>query len=127
MIYFFTDPYKDELIYSAIARYHYYSSNRNFKDTIEECFGKRTAISTFEFAGNLEYLAQELGGKYTSDYIINKHTIFPFYSPFIKENRKKEILNEIKYKGANTIYTKIGMVAGGICRKKGYILLPYLR
>ena len=34
MIDFFTDPYKDELIYSAIARYHFYSGNKDFKCSV---------------------------------------------------------------------------------------------
>lgn len=58
MIDFFTDPYKDELIYSAIARYHFYSGNADFKDTIEECFGKRSMASTFELGGRLDYLVK---------------------------------------------------------------------
>ena len=56
VIHFFTDPYKDELIYSAIARYHFYSGNTDYKDTLEECLGKRSAIPTLEIGDNLEYL-----------------------------------------------------------------------
>ncbi|MBD7913937.1 TniQ family protein [Clostridium sp. Sa3CUN1] len=120
MIDFFTDPYKDELIYSAIARFHFYSGNIDFKDTIEECFGKRTMIPTLEFGGRLEYLANELGGTYTADDIINKNTIFPYYAPFIDYKRRDEILRDIKFNGSGTIYTKLGIIAGSIC-KKNYI------
>ena len=38
MLPFFTNPYPDELMYSAIARYHFYSGNIDFKDTLEEYF-----------------------------------------------------------------------------------------
>ena len=57
MLDFFTNPYKDELIYSTIARYHFYSGNVDFRDTIEECFGKRTMIPSFEIGGKFEYLS----------------------------------------------------------------------
>lgn len=120
MIDFFTDPYRDELIYSAIARFHFYSGNIDFKDTIEECFGKRTMIPTLEFGGRLEYLANELGQMHTADKIINKNTIIPYYYPFIDDKRKYEILNEIKFNTSSTIYTKLGIIAGSIC-KKDYI------
>ncbi|MGG7162972.1 TnsD family Tn7-like transposition protein [Clostridium ihumii] len=120
MIDFFTDPYKDELIYSAIARYHFYSGNLDFKDTIEECFGKRTMVPMLELGGRLEYLAKELKGKYSAEKIINDNTVFSYYSPFIDKKRKSEIMNYMKLKGSSSIYTKLGMVAGGIC-KKNYI------
>lgn len=117
MIDFFTDPYKDELIYSAIARYHFYSGNVDYRDTIEECFGKRTMIPTFQIGGNFEYLSNVLGKKYNSDELIKKHTIMPYYEPFIEEKLKQKIINDIKYKGSYSIYTRLGIVAGGICKK----------
>ncbi|MFL0196116.1 TnsD family transposase [Clostridium sp. WILCCON 0269] len=124
MLYFFTDPYKDELIYSAIARYHYYTGNIDYKDILEELFGKRTIIPSFEIGSNIESLTKNLGGKYTSDYIINKHTMFPFYSPFLPSKRKKQILKEIKLEDGNGLYTKIGIIAGSICVKEGIYYCP---
>lgn len=119
MIHFFTDPYKDELIYSAIARYHYYIGNEDCKDTLEEIFRSRSIIPSLEIGSNLGRLAENLGEKYTSEYIIKNHTIFPFYSPFLPKDRKKEIIEGIKYKDGKGIYTKLGVIAGSICIKKG--------
>lgn len=48
MLPFFTDPYTDELIYSAVARYHFYSGNIDFKDTLEEVFQSRSVIPSVE-------------------------------------------------------------------------------
>lgn len=124
MIHFFTDPYKDELIYSAIARYHYYTGNIDFMDTLEELFGKRSLIPSLEIGSNLERLANNLGTLYTSDYIIRMHTIYPFYSPFLPEDRQRELIEAIKYKDGNGVYAKIGMLAGGICKKKGIFYCP---
>ena len=106
MLDFFTDPYKDELIYSTIARYHFYSGNVDFRDTIEECFGKRTMIPSFEIGGNFEYLSKVLGKKYSSDELIIKHTIMPYYSPFISERVKNQTIDEIKNKGSYALYTR---------------------
>lgn len=124
MLHFFTDPYKDELIYSAIARYHYYTGNIDYKDTLEELFGKRTIIPSFEIGSNIEALARNLGGKYTADYIINKHTIFPFYSPFLPSKRKKQILKKIKFQDGKGLYTRLGIIAGSICVKDGICYCP---
>ncbi|GAA0716359.1 TnsD family Tn7-like transposition protein [Clostridium malenominatum] len=119
MIHFFTDPYKDEVIYSAIARYHYYIGNIDYKDTLEELFDKRSIIPSLEIGSNFNILVKKLGNRYTEENIIKNHTIFPFYSPFLLKHRKEEILKDIKYKDGKGIYTKLGMVAGSICRKDG--------
>lgn len=124
MLDFFTDPYKDELIYSTIARYHFYSGNLEFKDTIEECFGKRTMIPTLELGGNFDYLSKALGKKYNSKSLIDKHTIMPYYAPFIDEKIKKEIIEVMMYEGSNSIYTKLGIIAGGICKKDSIFYCP---
>lgn len=67
----------------------------------------------------IEALANNLGGKYTSDYLINKHTVLPYYAPFLPQNRREEIINSIKYKSASGIYAQIGIVAGSICKRDG--------
>jgi hypothetical protein len=124
MIHFFTDPYKDELIYSAIARYHYYTGNIDFMDTLEELFGKRSIIPSLEIGSNINRLAKNLGTLYTSDYIIKKHTIFPFYSPFLPKARKIELIEDIKYKDGNGLYARLGILAGSICKKNGIYYCP---
>lgn len=124
MIHFFTDPYEDELIYSAISRYHFYTGNLDYKDTIEECFGKRTIVPTLELGSPIEELAKNIGGKYTSDYLINKHTIMPYYKPFLSTRRYEEIINDIKYENCSVIYNKIGITAGSVCRKSGIYYCP---
>lgn len=124
MIHFFTDPYKDELIYSAIARYHYYTGNLDCKDTLEELFGKRTVIPSLEIGSYLDVLAQNLGSNYNADSIIQNHTIYPFYSPFLPKDRKEELLEEIKHSDGSGLYTKLGMVAGSICKKEGIYYCP---
>lgn len=121
MLDFFTDPYKDELMYSSIARYHFYSGNKDYKDTIEECFKKRSLVPSFEFGGNFNYLAKELGKKYDSEKIIRNHTIYPFYEPFLDKEIKEYVLKYMKTKGCNNVYNKLGIVSGAICK------LEYIR
>ncbi|MGH4138278.1 TnsD family transposase [Clostridium sp.] len=124
MIHFFTDPYKDEFIYSAISRYHFYNGNIDFKDTIEECFGKRTIISSLEIGSPIDALAKNIGGNYTSEYLIKNHTILPYYIPFLPIKRRAEIIKEIKYANGSGIYHKIGIIAGSVCRREGIYYCP---
>jgi len=124
IIHFFTDPYKDELIYSAISRYHFYTGNIDFKDTIEECFGKRTIISSLEIGSPIDVLAKNIGGSYTPESLVKNHTIFPYYIPFLPMKRREEIIKEIKYGDSSGIYHKLGIVAGSVCRRQGIYYCP---
>lgn len=60
MLTFFTDPYRDEILYSAIARYHYYVGNIDYKDTLREVFGSDSVIPSIELSSHLEFLANNL-------------------------------------------------------------------
>ncbi|MFA6939511.1 MAG: TnsD family transposase [Clostridiaceae bacterium] len=124
MIHFFTDPYKDELIYSSIARYHFYSGNIDFKDTLEECFDKRTIVPSFEIGSPIDKLAKNIGGKYTADYLLEKHTVLPYYLPFLPAKRRREIIKKIKCGDCSGFYNQIGITAGSICKKDGIYYCP---
>lgn len=125
MISFFTDPYEDEILYSTIARYHYYYGNTDFKDTLYEIFGSNSVIPTIEFPSKLDYLCRQLKNKvYSPDYIIQNHTIYPFYSPFLPVERQETIKSKMKFGNGKGIYAQIGITAGSICRKKGLFYCP---
>lgn len=124
MLSFFTDPYPDELLYSVFARYHFYSGNIDLKDTLTELFGKNSAIPSFEIGSYLRFLCNSLGGSYSPDRLIQEHTLFPFYAPFLPGNRKRELLKDITSSDGRGIYTKIGIVAGSICKKDSIYYCP---
>lgn len=119
MLTFFTDPYPDELLYSSCARYHYYIGNRDYKDTLEELFGRRSIVPNLYMGSYLNYLSMQLGSRYNSEDFIWKHTIFPYYTPFLPVDRKKELIEEMKLGKGEALYTKLGVVAGSICKKEG--------
>ncbi len=116
MLPFFTEPYPDELIYSAIARYHFYSGNIDYKDTLEEVFQSRSVIPSVEIGSHLHALTHQLGNNYSVGHLLAKHTIYPFYAPFLSKQRQQEIILDVQGNGRG-LYTRLGMVAGGICKK----------
>ncbi|GLC89705.1 TnsD family Tn7-like transposition protein [Lysinibacillus piscis] len=118
MLPFFTNPYPDELLYSAIARYHFYSGNLDCKDTLEELFGSRSVIPSVEIGSNFTILAEKLGHQYSVESLLTNHTIYPYYASFLSKQRQQEILENVKGDGQG-LYTRLGIVAGGICRKDG--------
>jgi hypothetical protein len=128
MLSFFTDPYPDELLYSVFARYHFYSGNINLKDTLTELFGKNIATPSFEIGNYLNFLCNKLGGAYTPEGLIKNHSVFPFYAPFLPMERKNELLQDLIWSDGQGIYTKLGIVAGSICKTENiYYCLICLR
>ena len=61
MLPFFPTPYPNELLYSAISRYHFYSGNIDCKDTLEELFGSRSVIPSVEIGSYFSVLAEQIG------------------------------------------------------------------
>ncbi|MEC0665821.1 TnsD family transposase [Priestia flexa] len=123
MLPFFTDPYPDELIYSAIARYHFYSGNIDYKDTLEEVFQSRSVIPSVEIGSHFSILAEQLGSNYSVESLLAKHTIYPYYASFLSKQRQKELLQDVQVDGKG-LYTRLGIVAGSICRKNGLFYCP---
>ncbi|MEX3715838.1 TnsD family Tn7-like transposition protein [Cytobacillus horneckiae] len=118
MLPFFTNPYPNELIYSAIARYHFYSGNIDCKDTLEELFGNRSVIPSVGIGSYFSVLAEKLGAQYSVESLLANHTIYPYYASFLSKQRQQEILNDVKDDG-KALYTRLGLVAGSICIKNG--------
>lgn len=117
MLPFFTNPYPDELIYSAIARYHFYSGNIDCKDTLEEVFQSRSVIPSVEIGSHFAILAN-IGSNYSVETILANHTIYSYYVIFLTKQRQQEILQDVSSNG-QALYTRLGMIAGSICRKAG--------
>ncbi len=118
MLTFFTNPYPDELMYSAIARYHFYSGNLDCKDTLEEVFQSRSVIPSVEIGSHFAILAERLGSNYSVETILANHTIYPYYAIFLTKQRQQEILRDAASNG-QALYTRLGMIAGSICKKNG--------
>lgn len=124
MLSFFTEPYPDELIYSAIARYHFYSGNIDCKDTLEEVFQSRNVIPSVEIGSHFSSLAKQIGSNYSVESLLAKHTIYPFYAPFLLKERQQQIMLDVQGDGRG-LYARLGNVAGGICKKDGLYYCPY--
>nr|WP_071318437.1 TnsD family Tn7-like transposition protein [Anaerobacillus isosaccharinicus]MBA5583999.1 TniQ family protein [Anaerobacillus isosaccharinicus]QOY37584.1 TnsD family transposase [Anaerobacillus isosaccharinicus] len=118
MLPFFTEPYPDELIYSAIARYHFYSGNLDCKDTLEEVFQSRTVIPSLEIGSHFTNLVTQIGTNYSVEKLVSEHTIYPYYAPLLTSMRQQQIMQDVIGDGKG-LYARLGMVAGGICKKDG--------
>ncbi|WP_170140729.1 TnsD family Tn7-like transposition protein [Oceanobacillus arenosus] len=118
MLTFFTDPYPDELIYSAISRFHFYSGNTSFVETLEELFQSRSLVPSIEFGSHFSTLVQNLGSNYSVESLLAQNTVYPYFAPFITIERQKKLLEDVSTNGQG-IHGRLGISGGKISRKQG--------
>lgn len=112
MLAHFPTLYKDELLYSGIARYHVNSGNRTQRQTIEDLFGKRLVCATVDLPSHLELLASKTHNRYSAEQIIQNHTLFPYYTCFLSQEKIDHVKMLMK-KGAaqGEAHASLGLLA----------------
>jgi hypothetical protein len=112
----FPNLYPDELLYSGIARYHQRSGNQGFKQTVEDLYGHRLVSSTIDLPSYLRELADRLSIDYAVDKLINKHTLLPYYAPFLSEECYKKAVTLMEIGSPwGMVHVQLGLPA---CRVK---------
>lgn len=97
MLGFFPDPYPDELLYSACARYSDRVNYRGKINSLIEILGK-TGSAVLDFPSRIDYIISILpsGNNYSAEKIISENTLLPFYEPFLPCNRAKLARHQMK-------------------------------
>ena len=118
--------YNDELLYCALGRLGALYGFRSCKEYISMMYGTENLVPTLWFPGRLDYWTKKfpIGIKMTSDYIIREHTMYQLYAPFMDIDTQKYVLRKMKDSYAGGITHKIGIVAGGVCKKRYLYFCP---
>lgn len=97
-----------------MARYKIRSGTLSPKATTEDLFGVRNFRSILDVPTNLARFLQQLpmGAEYVADEIIFKHTLFPFFAPFLPPERVRRAIDAMISKGGRGIHNTIGITAG---------------
>ncbi|HEY9697872.1 MAG TPA: TnsD family transposase [Trichocoleus sp.] len=116
MIGCFPDPYPDELLYSVCARFHARVQYPNKKNTMRELFGDEAAIAIVSLPSNLKTLVSVLppGSPYTVERLINSHTLYPFYAPFLDRKQARQLWKDMEGARGPAIYMRSGVMASTI-------------
>lgn len=118
---FFPTSFPDESLFSLIARYHRLSGHHDDRDTLHELFGKHTQIVSSHLPSLLDTLASKLPQAVALDAqdIVDRHTLFPYYRPFLTERQVALSLIAMKGPSASGLKTLMGLIAsqvgGGNC------------
>jgi hypothetical protein len=117
MLGYFPAPYPDELLYSVCGRFvdrmHYTNSRAISRDL----FGNGLMRVAVYLPGNLSNLVANLplGYPYTVDDLLDKHTLFPLYEPFLPSDKTERLREDIRS----------GNVKGRLCHQVGAISTSY--
>lgn len=118
---FFPAGFPDESLFSLIARYHRLSGNYDARDTLHDLFNKHTHVVTSHLPSQLDVLVSVLpyALKLTAQDIIDRHTIFPYFRPFLTERQVALSLIAMRGNSGTGLKTLMGLIAsqmgGGNC------------
>lgn len=126
MITFFPVPYEDEVLYSVLARYHVRSGNTSYKATMKDLFGSTSVTAVMDLPSNIQNLVNNmpLNSRYTEEYLIKSHTLFPFYSAFLPPERAEQVFESMKGENGGSIYSRTGIMASSITLNQYFIFCP---
>lgn len=116
MIACFPDLYPDEILYSAWARYSDRVQYRIKYAVFQELFGKSQSAAIVDLPCHLGYFVEHLPpeNSYTTDWLIDRHTLLPFYSPFLSQDRYKRIHEQMISGNGATIHLWAGIAATSV-------------
>ena len=116
MLEYFLDPHPDELLYSVWARISDQARYANRGDVALELFGNRSFSALVDWSCSLGYLVSQLpeGHCYTADLLIDSHTLFPFYAPFLPPERAQLLRDQMTYGNGVAFAARLGMLNSGI-------------
>jgi hypothetical protein len=106
MLSFFPTLYPDELLYSALARYHIRSGNRIFRQSDLELFGYSSQqVCKINLTNNLSYLVKNLPlrSQQTVDNLLQNHTLYPFYATFLMPQEAWQLKDFMRKKLSGSI------------------------
>lgn len=109
MLGFFPDPYPDELLYSACARYTQITQYPNKQGAVKELFGGKGLAAIVDFPNRLDYFVSILpkGHNYSVEAFIELNTLVPFYAPFLPQGRIQRIYDDMKGEDTNRLQAKL--------------------
>ena len=112
---YFPPSYPDELLYSICARTSDLLSLNGTRGSTA-IFGNHQIIAVTDLPGHLNRLLANLpiGHHYTIEGIINRHTLLPYYGPFLTQARFCQIWESMCEDNATNIHSKLGLIGSKI-------------
>ncbi|MGA9581650.1 MAG: TnsD family Tn7-like transposition protein [Allosphingosinicella sp.] len=108
----------DELLYSGLARSQDMSAFPTRRAMLAQAFGAVTGIAIIDLPGRLEVVASRLGylegSKDPAGLLIRQHSLFPYYAPFVPEERAARCEALMRSGPAGPIHGLLGIRASRV-------------
>jgi Tn7-like transposition protein D/TniQ len=108
MIVYNVIPYKDEVLYSIIARYLYHSIGSNMHRSLIKLFGNGQIPACIDLPGSLDKLFNNL-------FFIS---LYPFYQHFFKFEKRDRILKYMIEGGTSLVHVIAGINSSSMTRSR---------
>lgn len=110
MIPSFTDPYPDELLYSAFARFSERHPSFTTRMISKMLLGEEQATAVHDLPSRLQNFLNNLpdGHVYTLDRLVGYHTLFPYYAAFQPPDQIQTALEIMASTGSNRLNAILG-------------------
>jgi hypothetical protein len=110
MIEYFPDPHPDEVLYSVWARLSDYLRYHRKHEVLRVLFGTKEAVPIVDLPCHLGYFFENLplGHSYTLDTLIDQHTLYPLFAPFLPEDRLCRLREQMISGNARSIHQLVG-------------------
>ncbi|MTK10634.1 MAG: hypothetical protein F8N39_00500 [Clostridiaceae bacterium] len=125
MIYF-PAPYEDEILYSVLARYAILNDSISHEAILKEIYGKNIISSNIDLPFAIKRLVSNLPilSNITEELIIDKHTLFSFYTTFLHNENVDFIYNSMLGDNGSQIYIKSGQATSTIKKNQHLRFCP---
>lgn len=119
---FFPRLYEDELLYSWLARYHFYSPNKSPKISMLDLYNKQSQVAVPDLPANLSVLYNKVAD-FTNknlNQLIKDHTFYQYYTMFTSEAHQLKIMEQMKIDSDKSIVHTVTGIAASRVKEKDY-------
>ncbi|MBL4571503.1 MAG: TniQ family protein [Gammaproteobacteria bacterium] len=122
----FPTPYPNELLYSTIARAGLHSGEVSPKCLLDAVFGNRGVIATVDLPSHIRSIADQYPPSLdlTSKRLINNHSLWPVYAPFIHNKRRAKIEVWMLNSFRSSVHFSSGISSSRIKTKQSLLICP---
>lgn len=101
----------DETLFSICSRHHHLSKNYKPSTTCQQLFGHKNQGLAHDFPSRIDYFVSTTEGLLgTSDEIIYRHSILPFYMPLAKDHIKRSAIVAMRGEGIGSLKWDLGIL-----------------
>lgn len=120
----FPKPYPQELLYSTLARSGAHYGETSPKQLLDSVFGDRSVIATVDLPSHIGSISNQYPESLgiTSIELINNHTLWPIYAPFIPYVRRSEIEERMCGSSFGSVHLASGIAASRIKHKQSLFM-----